>query len=126
MAWWTSARRSVRMRRRRKFLSQAKVRSTGQRMVPRRGDAAGADQAAVLVVVVAAVGVEPARPAPGLADRAADRWDDVEQRDQLGDVVAVAAGQRDRERVPVASVIRWCLEPGLRRSTGLGPVWSPL
>lgn len=27
--------------------------------------------------------------------------------------------------VPCVSVIRWCLEPGLRRSTGLGPGWSP-
>ena len=51
-----------------------------------RGDAAGADQAAVLVVVVAAVGVEPAWPPPWLADSTADRWDGVEQRDQLGDV----------------------------------------
>jgi hypothetical protein len=50
----------------------------------------------------------------------------VEQRDQLGDVVAVAAGQRQSERVPWASVIRWCLEPGLRRSTGLSPVVPPL
>lgn len=25
----------------------------------------------------------------------------------------------------MASVIKWCLEPGLRRPTGLGPVWSP-
>ena len=89
-------------------------------------DAADTDQSAVLVVVVAAVGGEPAWPATGLADSAADRWDGVEQRDQLSDVVAVAAGERDRERVPWASVIRWCLEPSLRRSTGLGPVWSPL
>jgi hypothetical protein len=51
-----------------------------------RGDAAGADQAAVLVVVVAAVGVEPARAASWLADQAADRWDGVDQRDQVGDV----------------------------------------
>jgi hypothetical protein len=27
--------------------------------------------------------------------------------------------------MPVVSVIRWCLEPGLRRSTGPGPVWFP-
>ncbi|ALG12349.1 hypothetical protein AOZ06_40730 [Kibdelosporangium phytohabitans] len=35
MASWTSARRSVRMRNRRKPLSQANVRSTGQRTFPR-------------------------------------------------------------------------------------------
>jgi hypothetical protein len=51
-----------------------------------RGDAAGADQAAVLVVVVAPVGVEPAWSATRLADHAPDRRHGVEQRDQLGDV----------------------------------------
>lgn len=43
-----------------------------------RLDAPLPDEAPVLVVVVAAVGVEPTRPAPWLADRAADRWDGVE------------------------------------------------
>jgi hypothetical protein len=28
--------------------------------------------------------------------------------------------------MPCASVIRWCFEPGLARSTGLGPVWAAL
>lgn len=34
MASWTSVRRSVRMRKRRKLLSQANVRATGQRILP--------------------------------------------------------------------------------------------
>ena len=65
-------------------------------------DAALPEQAAVLVVVVAAVGDQrvgsPSRP----ADAAADRRHPVEQREQLGDVVAVAAGERPGERDPAA------------------------
>lgn len=71
------------------------------------GDAASGDQrldtalpqqAAVLVEVVASVGIQT----PGLATRAsplaADRRDGVEQGQELGDVVPVAASQRDSER----------------------------
>lgn len=64
----------------------------------RRDDAAGADLVAVDVVVVAAVGEEGVGLAAAVADSAADRWDCVEQGHQLGDVVAVAAGQQDGER----------------------------
>ncbi|MDP9947383.1 hypothetical protein J2S51_000137 [Streptomyces sp. DSM 41269] len=66
-------------------------------------DAAFPQQAAVLVEVVAPVGIQ----APGLAawtsPPAPDRWDGVEQRQELGDVVPVAAGEGDGERgsVPV-------------------------
>ena len=56
------------------------------------------DEAAVLVVVVAAVGDDAVGPSPGPADAAADGWNAVEQLEQLGDVVAVAAGERPRER----------------------------
>ncbi len=56
------------------------------------------DQAAVLVVVVAAVGEYHAGPLPGSAALAAHLGDGVQQRAQLGDVVAVGAGQDDRER----------------------------
>jgi len=65
-----------------------------------RLDAARPEQSAVFVVVVAAVGQEQvrllARPArlagngPGVQV--------IQQRDELRDVVAVTAGQRDRER----------------------------
>jgi hypothetical protein len=65
-----------------------------------RPDAAGPQLAAVLVVVIAAVGDQAvgtlAWP-PGLA---ADRADTVDQRQQLGDVVSVAAGQRGGQRDP--------------------------
>ncbi len=63
-------------------------------------DPAGAELAAVLVVVVAAVGGDPVWPSAGAADLAAHGRDAVDERDQLGDVVAVAAGERPGERDP--------------------------
>ena len=62
-----------------------------------RLDSAFPDEPRVLVVVVAAVGVQRPRPAPRPADAAADRWYAVEQLEQLGDVVAVAAGDSPGE-----------------------------
>lgn len=63
-------------------------------------DAALADEPAVLVVVVAAVGDELVGTAAGSADDAAHGRHRVKERDQLGDVVAVAAGYRVGERDP--------------------------
>ena len=67
-----------------------------------RSDSAFADEPAILVVVVAAVGEQavgsPARP----ARTAAHRRHSVEQCDKLGDVVAVGGGQRPGERQPAA------------------------
>ena len=63
-------------------------------------DRALPEQAAVLVVVVAAVGAQTRRPASGAPDQPAHRRHAVEQRDQLRDVVAVAAGQRPGKRDP--------------------------
>lgn len=54
------------------------------------------------VVVVAAVGQQSVRPPTGPADPARDGWDLVEEGHQLGDVIAVAAGQRYRERDALA------------------------
>ena len=56
-------------------------------------DAAGSQQPAVFVVVVAAVADHAVGPAAWSADEPCDRGHPVEQRDQLGDVVAVATGQ---------------------------------
>lgn len=54
--------------------------------------------AAVLVMVIPPVGEEPLG-APSWTPRAAgDRADTIDQRQQLSDVVAVPAGQADRER----------------------------
>jgi hypothetical protein len=65
-----------------------------------RCDAASAQLAAVLVVVVAAVRAQPFRPPPRMSDTAPYRRHPIQQREQLGDVVAVAAGDRPGERDP--------------------------
>lgn len=65
-------------------------------------DAALPGLAAVDVVVVAVGGQQSVRPPAGPADPARDGGDLVEQRLELGDVVAVAAGQRYRERDALA------------------------
>ncbi|GHG83656.1 hypothetical protein GCM10018779_66850 [Streptomyces griseocarneus] len=63
-----------------------------------RHDAASADLVAVDVVVVAAVGEQRVGLTARTADPATDRRDRVEQRQELSDVVAVAAGQQDSKR----------------------------
>ena len=63
-----------------------------------RLDAALPDEAAVLVVVVAAVGDQRPRSPSRPTDPAADGRYSVEQLEQLGDVVAVAAGERPGKR----------------------------
>jgi hypothetical protein len=61
-------------------------------------DAALPDEASVLVVVVASVGEQRPGPSSGSADAATDGRHSVEQFEELGDVVAVAAGERPGER----------------------------
>jgi hypothetical protein len=56
--------------------------------------------AAVLVVVVTAVGEQPLGTPSRAPSLAGDGADAVDQRQQLGDVVAVPAGQADRQRNP--------------------------
>jgi hypothetical protein len=62
------------------------------------GDAQVAELAPVGIEVVAAVGEQLPGPAGGPAAAAADRRDRLDQRDELGDVVTVAAGEGDRQR----------------------------
>ncbi len=95
------------------------------------GDGAGADLAAVFVVVVGAVGVGPFRAVLGSACSGwvgFDRRDLVDQRQQLGDVVAVRAGQRHRERDPGGVhqyvVFAACAGPVYRVGAGVGPPLS--
>ncbi len=64
--------------------------------------AALAQEPSVLVVVVAAVGEEHVGPSARPADDSGHCRDLVQQGQQLGDVVAVSAGQRHRERDPLA------------------------
>lgn len=81
------------------------------------GDAASGDQrfdtalpqhAAVLVEVVAPVGIQAPGLTAGTSPQAPDRRDGVEQGQELGDVVPVPAGERDGERGSWRSTIRWC------------------
>jgi hypothetical protein len=65
-----------------------------------RCDAAATQLAPVAVGVIAAVGGQPVGPSTGATDDAAHRWHRVEERDQLGDVVAVTARERPGERDP--------------------------
>jgi hypothetical protein len=58
-----------------------------------RSDAALAELSAVDVVVIAAVGEQLPRPPARPSASTPDRWDGINQRDELGDVVAVAAGE---------------------------------
>ena len=56
------------------------------------------DEAAVLVVVIAAVGNQRLGASSRSADAAADGRHPVEELHELGDVVAVAAGERPGQR----------------------------
>ena len=67
-----------------------------------RFDPAERELVAVGVGVVAAVRDQRVGPAAGMADEAGDRGNAVEQRQQLGDVMAVAAGQRPGQWEAVA------------------------
>jgi hypothetical protein len=67
-----------------------------------RLDTAFPEQSSVLVVVVAPVGEELAGASSRSADAAAHSRHAVDEVEQLGDVVAVAARQRPRERQPTA------------------------
>ena len=65
-----------------------------------RLDAAFADKTAVLVVVVAAVGDHAVGAATRPSRSSRDGRHRLQERDQLGDVVAVAARDREGERDP--------------------------
>lgn len=63
---------------------------------------AAAKLASVLVVVIAAVGDHPLWPPARSPALASDRLNPVDEWQQLGDIVAVPAGQRDRQRNPAS------------------------
>lgn len=97
-------------------------------------DAPDPQLTAVLVEVVAAICEDPVGPLPGPAADALDGWDLVDQGQQLGDVVAVAAGQGrgegDAARVGDDVVFRAWLAAVDRARTGFGPplsarMWEP-
>lgn len=63
-------------------------------------DAASPELAAVLVVVIASVSEQPIGALARAADLADDRDDAIDQRQELGDVVAVPTCKGDRQRQP--------------------------
>ncbi|GGR36936.1 hypothetical protein GCM10010251_61730 [Streptomyces aurantiogriseus] len=69
-----------------------------------RGDAPLAQTAAVAVVVIPAVGIQCAGLAPGPPPLAPYRWQAVDQRQQVGDIVTVPAVSDTLSGVPCASV----------------------
>ena len=77
-----------------------------------RLDAASPELATLLVVVIAAIGEQPLGAFSGPPDLAAHRADPVDQREQLDDVVAVAAGQTDRQRDSARVGQQMVLGPG--------------
>jgi hypothetical protein len=77
-----------------------------------RSDSAGAELAAVDVVVVAAVSEQLPRSPTGAAAPAPDGRHGLDQRDELGDVVAVAAGEGDREWDPAGVADQMVLGAG--------------
>ena len=68
-----------------------------------RLDAAATELPAALARVVGAIAEELARPAARPAAVASYRRDCVDERDHLGDVVPLTAGQRDGERCAAAA-----------------------
>lgn len=61
-------------------------------------DAQGPGEPPVLVVVVAAVAQHGVGPPTGTAALAPDRWDGLQEGNELRDIVAVAPGQGGRKR----------------------------
>jgi hypothetical protein len=74
-------------------------------------DAAAAELATMALVVVAAVSAHPVRSSAWPADLAAHRRHTVDERDQLGDVVAVATGDRPGKRDPRRVYEKMMLRP---------------
>ncbi len=81
--------------------------------------------ASVFVVVVTAVGVDAGRTAQRPSTHAADRHDGLDQRNRLGDVVTIGAGQvcRDRRSVGVGGDV--ALRTGSRSIGGVRASFSP-
>lgn len=89
------------------------------------GDVALDKDAPVFVVVVTTVGVDAGRTAQRPSTHATDRHDGLDQRNQLGDVVTIGAGQdcRDRRSVGVGSDV--VLRTGSRSVGGVRASFSP-
>lgn len=85
----------------------------GAAVAGQRVDASFPQRIAVCVGVVAPVGHEGVGCAAGSASASPYRRDRVDQWQELGDVVAVAAGEAYGQRDTASSQITWCFEPVL-------------
>lgn len=81
--------------------------------------------ASIFIVVVTTVGVDAARTAQRPSKHAADRPDDLDQRNQLGDVVAIGAGQDCRDRRSVGVGCDVVPRTGARSIGGVRASFSP-
>lgn len=90
-----------------------------------RFDALRPDQSSVLVLVVASIPEEDVGAPSRSSDQARDGRNLLEQRHQLGDVVAVSAGQQHRERdaLPVDEDVVLAARPGAVDRAG--PAFGP-
>jgi len=88
-------------------------------------DATISQALAMCVGVVAAIAVDDFGLAQWSATRAADRRDGIDQRQQLGDVVTVCAGQNHADRYPVGVYKDVVLRTRARAIRGVRPSFSP-
>ncbi|CAE6866496.1 hypothetical protein R69658_07892 [Paraburkholderia aspalathi] len=88
-------------------------------------DASITQALAMGVGVVTAIGVNDFGLAQWSATHAADRWDGIDQRQQLGDVVTVCAGQYRADRYPVGVYEDVVLRTWARAIRGVRPSFSP-
>ena len=91
-----------------------------------RFDPAAAKLVPVRIVVIAAVGRDPVGPPSWPADLAATGG--IRSRSGISWVTSfrLPPVSVQASGIPVASTTRWCFDPFLARSTGLGPVADPL
>lgn len=66
--------------------------------MPPYARAGGVERLAVFVMIVAAIGLDQARFGQRTTAPAANGWDRLHERQQLGDIVAIGAGQDHRKR----------------------------
>lgn len=91
-----------------------------------QADAPASQRQAMQPRTVRPIPLRAQRPPHGPAYLTGNRRNRRHQGQQLRYVVGVGPGEGEGQRHAGASVIRWCLEPNLRRSVGLGPVcWPP-
>ncbi len=89
------------------------------------GDVALVKYASIFIVVVTTIGVDAARTAQRPSTHAANRHDGLDQRNQLGDVVAIGAGQDCRDRRSVGVGCDVVLRTGSRSIGGVRASFSP-